>query len=93
INWVMVGYKDQIVFSDPNAEVKFAKVRKDKVGYSIPYAVQINGKDGGDSIKLVLRAEDMNRKNLLENYGSFVQTFAKTVSKPYNYYFSCKYAL
>ena len=93
VNWVMVGYKDQIVFSDANAEVKFGKVRKDKVGYSIPYAIQIEGESGEDNVKIVLRAQDMRRKNLLRNYGSVVKTFAKTVSEPYNYYFHCKYAV
>lgn len=93
INWVMVGYKDQIVFSDPDARVKFGKVREDKVGYSIPYAIQVQGASGSDSVKLVMRAEKMKRKNLLRNYGSVVQTFAETVSKPYNYYFHSNYAL
>lgn len=93
INWVVVGYKDQIVLADADADVQLGKMRKDKVGYEIPHAVQVEGKSGEDKIKLVLRASDMERKNLLERYGSVVRTFAKTVSEPYNYYFDCDYAL
>ncbi len=93
INWVVVGYRDRIVFSDPDADVSFGKVRKDRVGYDVPHAVQIEGKSGGDSIKLVLKANDMRRKNLLKRYGTVVRTFAKTVSEPYNYYLDADYAL
>ena len=93
ITWMMVGYKDKIVFSDPDAEIKFGKVRKDKVGYEIPYAVQLEGKDGEDKVKLVMRAKKMRRTDLLKSYGNLVRMVASSVSKPFNYNFRCEYAL
>lgn len=93
LNWLVVGYKDEIVFSDADVNTKFGKMRKDKAGYEIPYAVQIEGKQGEDEVKLVLRGEDMRRKDLLEDYGRVAKMVASSVSTPYNYYFDCKYAL
>ncbi|QDG52845.1 carotenoid 1,2-hydratase [Persicimonas caeni] len=92
--WAVVGYKDKIVFSDPDATIRFARMRKDpKGGYKFPMAIQIDGKDGKDSIKLVMRGKSFKRIDLLENYGAAAKMVASTVSNPYRYDVKCKYTL
>lgn len=92
--WAVVGYKDKIVFSDPDAKVRFARLRKDpKGGYKFPMAVQIDGRDGNDSIKLVMRGKSFKRVDLLENYGTAAKVVASTVSNPFRYTVKCKYTL
>jgi hypothetical protein len=92
--WVVVGYKDKIVFSDPKAKIRFANMRSDpKAGYEFPMAIQIDGKNGDDSIKLVLRGTKFKRKDLLKHYGSAARMVASAVSNPFRYTVNCKYTL
>ncbi|MEC9400706.1 MAG: hypothetical protein VYE40_05120 [Myxococcota bacterium] len=94
VTWVLVGYKNKIVFSDAAATMRTGRVSKDgQTGYNIPYAVQIDGKDGKDQIKLVLRGSRMKRTDLLESYGTFARVVAGAVSKPYRYDFPCEYTI
>lgn len=92
--WVVVGYKDQIVFSDADADVKFARLRHDpKAGYKFPMAIQIDGKDGKDSIQLIMRGKKFERKDLLAAYGTAAKMVASTVSNPFRYKIDCDYSL
>ena len=92
--WVVVGYKDNIVFSDPDAEIRFARLRKDpKGGYSFPMAIQVDGNSGKDSVKLVMHGKRFKRTDLLESYGAAAKMVASTVSNPFRYDIKCKYTL
>jgi predicted secreted hydrolase len=92
--WVVVGYKDQIVFSDPDAQLRLARLRKDpKTGYEFPLALQIDGKSGDDSIKLVMTGKKYKRDDLLANFGAAAKMVASTVSKPFRYTIKCDYTL
>ncbi len=92
--WVVVGYKDKIVFSDPDAQIRFARQKKDpKGGYKFPMAIQIDGEDGKDSVKLVMRGKSFKRTDLLENYGAAAKMVASSVSNPFRYDVKCKYTL
>ncbi|AWV91228.1 Svf1-like protein [Bradymonas sediminis] len=92
--WVMVGYKDKIVFSDADAQIRFAKMRKDpKSGYEFPMAIQIDAKSGKDSIKLVMDGSKFKRTDLLASYGTAAKVVASAVSNPYRYDVSCDYTL
>lgn len=92
--WVVVGYKDKIVFSDPDAKIRFARMRKDpKGGYKFPMAIQIDGKSGKDSVKLVMHGKRFKRTDLLENYGAAAKMVASTVSNPFRYDIKGKYTL
>ncbi|MFB6264989.1 MAG: hypothetical protein ABEL76_15425 [Bradymonadaceae bacterium] len=94
VTFIVVGYKGEIIFADADADIKFGRVRKDpKTEYKVPHAVQINGRDGEDSVKLVLRSNDVSRRNLLESYGKVVQTFASAFTEPYHYSFDAKWGL
>lgn len=92
--WMMVGYKDKIVFSDADAVLKTGDTKHDgSTGYTIPYSVQIEGKQGGkDKVKLILRSQKMWREDLLERYGAAAKLVAGAVSKPYRYEFKSKFA-
>ena len=85
ITWMMVGYKDKIVFSDASISAKLGKLKKDKAGYNVPHAVQIDAKSGKDSVRLIHRATKMKREDLLESYGTAVKAVASAVSTPYRY--------
>lgn len=92
--WVVVGYKDQIVMSDPNASIKFARMRKDpRSGYEFPMAIQIDGKKGKDSIKLILQGKSFKRTDLLASYGMAAKMVASAFSNPYRYTVSADYTL
>jgi hypothetical protein len=92
--WVVVGYKDQIVFSDDDARIRFARMRNDpKSGYKFPMAIQIDAKNGKDSIKLIMKGSDFKRTDLLASYGAAAEMVASAVSNPYRYDVDCKYAL
>ena len=94
LTWMMVGYKDKIVFSDASASMKTGKHVKDaKTDYTIPYAVQVDGKSKGDSVSFVMRASKMEREDLLESYGTAAKLVAGAVSKPFRYEFPSKYAI
>ena len=94
LTWVMVGYKDQIVFDDAQASLRFGQVQEDTTtGYTIPFALQLDGKKGKDSVKMVMHGKKMTKKNLLDSYGSAAKLIAGTVSKPFRYSLSCKYTL
>ncbi len=92
--WVVVGYKDKIVFSDANAKMKEGKIKSDsKTGYRIPYAIQIDGKSGKDSIRLIHQGTSMRRKDMLKSMGSAVKSVASVVAEPYSFNFGGKYTL
>jgi hypothetical protein len=92
--FLLVGYNNQIVFSSSDPDFTFAKHKKDpKGGYRVPQAVQINGEKGKDSVKLVLRADDMDRSYLLEGYGRVVRMAASAMTNPYHYYMTGTYGL
>jgi hypothetical protein len=94
MTWVMVGYKDKIVFSDPDATISIGKSIKDpKTGYRVPLSVQIDGDSGKDSIKLVVRGKRFKRKDLLASYGSAARAVASTMTEPYAYTVEAKYKL
>lgn len=92
--WVMVGYRDKIVFSDANATVKFGNVRPDtSTGYNVPHSLQIEGKNGGDSITLVMRGTTSKKKDLLASYGRAARLVASSLSKPFQYTVPSEYTI
>lgn len=94
VGFILAGYQQQIVLTDNNPTVKFGKVKTDKeTGYRVPRAVQVEGKQGGDSIKLVMRGSDMKRDDLLDRYGAIARMVASSMTDPYNYYFDMEWGL
>jgi hypothetical protein len=94
LSFLVVGYKEQIVFSDPDAKTTYARRVKDtKTGYRLPYAVQIDGKKNGDKVRVVLEATKVDRKDLLKGYGGVTRMIASQISQPWNYYFNCDYKI
>lgn len=92
--WIVVGYKDKIVFSDVDAKIRFAKMRNDpKSGYKFPMAIQIDAKSGKDSVKLVMNGSKFKRTDLLASYGAAAKMVASAVSNPYRYNVDCKFTL
>ncbi len=94
ITWILVGYKDEIIFSDADADMRFARMRKDsKSGYRFPMALQIDAESGSDEIKLVMKGRRFKRKDLLESYGSAVKSIASAVAEPYQFDIKCNYQM
>jgi hypothetical protein len=84
--WILVTYKDKIVFSSSKARVRYGSTYKDsKSGYVVPKAVQIDARNGKDRIKLIMKARRTKRKDLLANQGSFVKAVASAVAEPYQF--------
>lgn len=93
LTWVVVGYKDAIVFSDASARLKFGSLKTDKTGYSIPKLVQLDGRRGKDSVRLVMQGRKMKKKDLLASYGAAAKMVAAAVSEPYQFELKGKYTL
>ncbi|MFU8802601.1 MAG: hypothetical protein ACNA8W_02220 [Bradymonadaceae bacterium] len=92
--WVMVGYKDEIVFSDPNATLRFGNVRPDaSTGYQVPHTLQIEGGNGQDMIVLQMRGGKVDKKDILASYGRAARLVAGTVSNPFQYTVQSQYTL
>jgi hypothetical protein len=94
VTWLVVAYRDEIVLADPDAAITFGRIRRDgEAGYRIPHAVQIEGEQGGDTVKLVMRATRRTGTDLLAGYGRVAKLLASSVSKPYSYYFDSDYQI
>ncbi len=94
ITWLVVGYKNQIVFQDASARLRTSNNVKDgRSGYTVPKAVQVDGKRGKDNVKLVIRGSTYESIDLLKDYNSAVKMVAQAVSKPYQISFSGSYTL
>ena len=94
VTFVMVGYKDKIVFSDADAKMKMGRVKVDpKTGYKVPLSIQINGRDGKDSIKLVIKGRRYRKTDLLERYGNAAKLVASAFTEPVQYKVKCTYQL
>ncbi len=92
--WVMVGYRDKIVFADAEATVRFGDVRPDaSTGYNVPHSLQIDAKNGKDSITLVMRGSKSKKKDLLASYGRAARLVASTLSKPFQYTVPSNYTI
>lgn len=94
LTWIVIGYKDAIVFSDASATLKFGSVKKDaKTEYRVPRVVQVDGTRGNDSVRLQMHGRNMKRKDLLASYGAVAKLVASAVSKPYQFELKGKYTL
>jgi hypothetical protein len=92
--FVLVTYKDKVVFGDASAKIKFGNVRRDsKTGYAVPLTVQIDGDSGGDSIKMIVEGSKYSRSNLLDSYGAAAKAAAALVTDPYRFSVDNKYTL
>lgn len=94
VTWLMIGYKNNIVFQDTKARLRFGKTRVDQsTGYAIPFAVQVDGKHKKDKVKLILKGKKYRRVDLLERYGTAAKLVAGTVSDPFRYTFDGDYVI
>lgn len=94
VTFVMIGYKDKIVFSDANASWKGGQFKVDpKTNYRVPLSIQIDGKSGKDSIKLVMKGRRYTRTNLLDSYGRAAKLVASAFTEPIRYKIKCEYQL
>lgn len=92
--FVMVAYKDKIVFSSPDARLKFGNLRRDdKTGYLVPLSVQIDATSGQDTIKLVAHGTKYSRTNLLDSYGAVAKAAAAMVTEPFRFSVGNNYTL
>jgi len=90
----MVGFKDEIVFSDANARLREGNIKVDPATkYRIPLTIQIDGKKGGDSIKFVARGKNYKKRDLLDDYGSVARLVASAFAKPVRYTVDMEYQL
>lgn len=93
VTWVVVGYKDAIVFSDASARLKLGNIKADKTGYNVPKVVQLDGRSGKDSIRLIMQGRTMKRTDLLASYGTAAKMIAAAVSEPYQFELRGPYTL
>ena len=94
LTWVLVGYKNQLVFADAGANLKYGQIREDETnGYRLPYAVQLDGTNAKDTIKLVMKGKQVKKTDLLANYGPAAKAVAGAVSNPFRYSFPCTFTL
>lgn len=86
VTWVVVGVGDEIVYEDPDAEVRFGEIERDaETEYLVPHAIQTLSKTGGDQFRLTLRGNDVERRDLLEGRGRAARMIARAVSDPFQF--------
>lgn len=93
LTWIVVGYKDKIVFSDASARLKEGRVTSRAGGYRVPRTVQIDARNGEDRVRLVLKGERIKETDLLEDYGAAAKMVASAVSQPYQFTLPVEYQL
>ncbi len=93
LTWVVVGYKDKIIFSDASARLKEGRVTNRANGYMVPRSIQIDARSGEDRIRLVMKGERIKQKDLLEAYGAAVKMVVSAVSQPYQFTVPSEYQL
>lgn len=94
VTFVMIGYQDKIVFSDADAKIKMGRLKVDpKTNYKVPLSIQIDGKDGKDSIKLVMKGRRYKKTDLLDSYGDAAKLVASAFTEPVRYKVKCNYQL
>ena len=94
LTWIVVGYKDEIIFSDASAQITFRDIVRDsETGYRVPRQIQIEGQSGLDSVRLVIEGKNLRRKSLLDEYGALIRTLASAVTDPYQYAMDGEYKL
>lgn len=92
--YIVVGYGDEIVFSGADVSFKDGEYeRHEGSGYSVPHAVQLEGESGDDSVKLVMRADERDSRNLLSGRSRMVRMLASSLTKPFHFDFKGTYAL
>ena len=94
VTWILVGIGDEIIYEDVDAELRFGNLeRDDETDYQIPHAIQVLSNNGSDKVRLTLRGEDVDRRDLLAGQGRMVRSIASRVSNPYRYDVEGRYAL
>lgn len=94
VTWLMIGYKDKVIFQDANARLRYGKSKRDpSTGYPVAFAAQVNGKSGADKVKLVMSGKKYKRVDLLKRYGTAAKVVAGAVSDPFRYTFTGTYAI
>jgi hypothetical protein len=94
LTWIVVGYEEQIVFSNADAEATFLEMKRDsETGYRVPLGVRIRGRTGGDSVTWRARGRNLRRRDLLAVYGPLVRMLARAVTQPYQYRLDADYTL
>lgn len=93
LTWIVVGYKDKIVFADASARLKESRVTNRAGGYMVPRSIQIDARSGKDRVRLVMKGERIEEKDLLEGYGAPVKMVASAVSQPFQFTLPARYQL
>ena len=94
VTWILVGRGDQILYEDTDATLQFGNIEHDEeTGYRFPHAVQITSSNGSDKMRLLVRGDDVRRRDLLAGQGRMVRAIASRVSNPFQYDVRGQYAL
>lgn len=93
--YLLVGYKDRIVFQSVRFKVKYGDLRSDpksKKGYKYPLALRIEAEAGDRSVVLTVRGKLRSRRDLLGGLGAAKALVGRFVS-PVGYYLDGDYDL
>lgn len=94
VTWVLVGRGDEILYQDTDAQVSFGNIEYDEeTGYRYPHAVQIVSTNGEGRMRLLVRGDDVRRRDLLAGQGRLVRAIASRVTNPFQYDVHGQYAL
>ena len=94
LTWLVIGYKNKIIFSDANARIRESAIVKDRAsGYPAPKAMQVDAASGDDRVKLVMHGKSFRSVDMLEDYNAAIKLFAKAMTKPVQLSFKGEYQL
>lgn len=86
VSWVVVGIDDEIVYEDTSSRVRFGDLERDEdTGYAIPHATQVQSRTDGGRFRFALRGDDVDNRDLLEDYGRMARMVAGSLTDPHQY--------
>ena len=94
--FLLVGYKDHIVFQSLRYKLKFTDVGRDRnpdTPYKYPKAMKIAARSGGRRFEATVKGYDMVRSDLLSGLGRVERAVLSKIVRPVGYYFDADYEM
>ncbi len=94
--FLLVGYRDGIVFQSLGYRLRFTEVGRDKnpdTPYKYPKAMALRAKAGGRTVEATVKGYGMARSDLLAGLGRVQRAVLSRIVRPVGYYFDADFDL
>ena len=94
--YLLVGYKDRVVFQSLGYRVKFGRVGRDRdpeTPYIYPHSMTVESTVGDRRFEVAIRGRKMRRRDLLAGLGHLERALLSKLVRPVGYYFDADWDL